>query len=606
MTEDNGSPIPRPDDAVYGDDDKIIGDMTRVQQRLADRIDKIRGTSNTAGLDPQLAEILHGHMQDTQTHLTSGSDIAQVNMDQARSRMDIASEHGSRVRGLNTSIGTPGVSGGMSPMRPSAGPGISASAQPGPRTRRTVPQGPSYSTPITGSAPKAQAAPQPAPQQPAGATHTSAGGYQPVTNPNPAAPAGGYSAPRYNPPQFAAPGNGMTPPQVPSTAYAPSTVNLPTSPQQGAGWYDQARQARQQAMAANQARQAMNAQQARALAAAQNQAYHTPQAQSERARGYLNAADHQQQQAERARANASAEAYREQQEHAREQQRQAAESLREQQRRESQHYREMMAEMNERRAEDLPERKETSGRTIDDFSEKTPTLFDSHEDSGQVLPREVYNDMIQEILAETEADEHESNQASSTLGMNKDELQDKIYEILKEEDEAREQEAMASGPATATGEPSGAVGPVSGSADDQAAIELANEYVAANIPYAWGGGHGAEPGPSQGISDGGGYADQCGDYNKIGLDCSGLARDFTWNMYGVDINGTAASQYASGMPVAPEDARPGDIFFPDSAGRPPMHVTVYIGNNSMLEAQQSGTMLMISPLPSGEFRRYVQ
>lgn len=602
MAVDNGSPIPRRDDAVYGDDDKIIGDMTRVQQKLADRIDKIRGTSNTAGLDPQLAEILHGHMRDTQTHLTSGSDIAQVNMDQARSRMAIADEHGSRVRGLNTSITTPGVAGGaVSPVRPTSGPGISASQQPGPHTRRTVPQGPSYSTPITGSAPKAQ----PAPQQPA-ATHTSAGGYQPVTNPNPAAPAGGYSAPRYNPPQFAAPGNGMTPPQVPPTAYAPSTVNLPTSPQQGAGWYNQALQARQQAMAANQARQAMNAQQAQALAAAQNQAFHTPQAQAERARGYLNASDYQQQQAERARANASAEAYREQQQHAREQQRQAAEMLREQQRAESQHYREMLAEMNERTVDDLPERRAHEGRTIDDFSERTPTLFDSHEDADQVLPREVYNDMIQEMLEDTEADEHESNQASSTLGMNKEELQDKIYEILKEEDEAREQEAMASGPATATGEPSGSVGPVSGGADDEAVIQLANDYVAANIPYAWGGGHGAQPGPSQGISDGGGYADQCGDYNKIGLDCSGLARDFTWNLYGVDINGTAASQYASGMPVAPEDARPGDIFFPDSAGRPPMHVTVYIGNNSMLEAQQSGTLLMISPLPSGEFRRFVQ
>ena len=85
-----------------------------------------------------------------------------------------------------------------------------------------------------------------------------------------------------------------------------------------------------------------------------------------------------------------------------------------------------------------------------------------------------------------------------------------------------------------------------------------------------------------------------------------MARDFTWNLYGVDINGTAASQYASGMPIAPEDARPGDIFFPDSAGRPPGHVAVYIGNNAMLEAQQSGTLVMISPLPSGEFRRYVQ
>lgn len=587
MTTDTGSPLPRRDDSIHGDDDKIIGDMTRIQQRLADRIDQIRSTSNTTGLDPQLAEILHTRMQDTQTHLTKGTDIAQVNMDQARSRMAIADDHGSRVRGLNTSIGTPGLTGAMSPVRPTSGPGISAAQAPGSHTRRTVPQGPSYTTPITTSAPK---------------TQTSSGSYQPVTNPNPAASA--YTAPRYTPPQYAT-GSSMTP-QVPSTAYAPSTVNLPTSPQQGANWYSQAQQARQQALAANQARQALSEQQARALAAAQNQAYHTPQAQSARARDYLNSTDMQQQQAERARANASAEAYREQQQHAREQQRQAAEMLRAQQQEESRNYRKMLEEMNARTTEDLPTRHETTSRTIDDFSSKTPTLFDSGEDAGSVLPREVYNDMIREIMEDTEADEHETNQATNTLGMNKEELQEKIYQILKEEDDARMQEAMASGPATAMGEPSGMVGPVSGSADDQAAIELANEYVAAQIPYAWGGGHGAQPGPSQGISDGGGYADQCGDYNKIGLDCSGLARDYTWNLYGVDINGTAASQYASGMPVAPEDARPGDIFFPDSAGRPPMHVAVYIGNSSMLEAQQSGTLLMISPLPSGEFRRYVQ
>ena len=162
------SPIPRPDDAVYGDDDKIIGDMSRIQQRLADRIDKIRGTTNTAGLDPNLAEILHSHMQDTQTHLTKGSDIAQVNLDQARSRMDIASEHGSRVRGLNTSIGTPGFGGGA-PMR-SGGSGSS------PRTGRgPIPAGPRY-----GSTPSA--APQPA------TTHTSAGGSAPAATATAAQP----------------------------------------------------------------------------------------------------------------------------------------------------------------------------------------------------------------------------------------------------------------------------------------------------------------------------------------------------------------------------------------------------------------------------------
>lgn len=161
------SPIPRPDDAVYGDDDKIIGDMSRIQQKLADRIDKIRSTANTTGLDPQLAEILHTRMQDTQTHLTSGSDIAQVNMDQARSRMAIADEHGSRVRGLNTSITTPGY--GSAPL------GSAGSSQSG---HRTILAGPTYAAPQAAPQPATTHTPSAAPQP--ATTHTSAGGSAPA------------------------------------------------------------------------------------------------------------------------------------------------------------------------------------------------------------------------------------------------------------------------------------------------------------------------------------------------------------------------------------------------------------------------------------------
>lgn len=162
------SPLPRRDDSIHGDDDKIIGDMSRIQQRLADRIDQIRSTANTAGLDPQLAEILHSRMRDTQTHLTKGSDIAQVNMDQARSRMDIAADHGSRVRGLNTSISTPGFA---APMRTSA----PASAGPS-MTRGPIPAGPSYTT-----APQAGPSYSPQPQ----ATHLSSGGSSPAATAQP-------------------------------------------------------------------------------------------------------------------------------------------------------------------------------------------------------------------------------------------------------------------------------------------------------------------------------------------------------------------------------------------------------------------------------------
>lgn len=139
---------------------------------------------------------------------------------------------------------------------------------------------------------------------------------------------------------------------------------------------------------------------------------------------------------------------------------------------------------------------------------------------------------------------------------------------------------------------------------EQAYLDAADAYVQAGIPYAWGGGHGPTPGISGGISDGGGHADAMGDYNKQGLDCSGFARAVHYDATGSDdLHGTAAMQYDMTEPVHPDDARPGDLYFPDSAGRPPGHVQVYVGGDQVAEAQQSGTNIMYSDLQPGEFRR---
>ena len=146
-------------------------------------------------------------------------------------------------------------------------------------------------------------------------------------------------------------------------------------------------------------------------------------------------------------------------------------------------------------------------------------------------------------------------------------------------------------------------GEMSDDENERRVQELAKKIVDMDMPYTWGGGHGAEPGPSGGIRDGG-VADRFGDYAKTGVDCSGLSRWMTYQLYGVDPNGTSQSQYASGQPVSAANARPGDMFFPDSAGRPPTHVQVYVGNGQVVEAQKSGTNIMFSPLKSGEFRRF--
>lgn len=125
------------------------------------------------------------------------------------------------------------------------------------------------------------------------------------------------------------------------------------------------------------------------------------------------------------------------------------------------------------------------------------------------------------------------------------------------------------------------------------------------IPYAWGGGHGSAPGPTQGIKDGG-WADQCGDYNKIGLDCSGFYRDVIAAATGQDIAaGTSESLWAAGTPTSSPEI--GDAAFPGDAGRPPKHIQIYIGNGMVAEAQKSGTFLMVSSMrPGTEFRSFVQ
>ena len=125
----------------------------------------------------------------------------------------------------------------------------------------------------------------------------------------------------------------------------------------------------------------------------------------------------------------------------------------------------------------------------------------------------------------------------------------------------------------------------------QAVVELAEQIVGTQppIPYAWGGG--TLEGPSQGISDGGGYADACGDYNKIGFDCSGLVRYMFYQLTGVELPRVSQAQFEYCHPIS--DPMPGDIGFP--AGGSPGHVFMYVGNGEIIEAQQSGTVMMFSP-----------
>ncbi len=111
-----------------------------------------------------------------------------------------------------------------------------------------------------------------------------------------------------------------------------------------------------------------------------------------------------------------------------------------------------------------------------------------------------------------------------------------------------------------------------------------------NVPYAWGGGD--ANGPTQGIRDGG-VADSYGDYNKIGFDCSGLMI-YAFAGVGIELPHYTGYQYTSGPQFPLSQMRRGDMIFygPNASA----HVALYLGDNKMVEAPQSGDVVKVSPL----------
>jgi cell wall-associated NlpC family hydrolase len=131
----------------------------------------------------------------------------------------------------------------------------------------------------------------------------------------------------------------------------------------------------------------------------------------------------------------------------------------------------------------------------------------------------------------------------------------------------------------------------SGGNNGQTVVNAAMAYL--GTTYAWGGGN--YSGPSQGIRDGG-TADRYGDYNKIGFDCSGLAL-YAWAQVGVYLPHYSGYQYSGQPKVSRNNLQPGDlVFFAYNTSDPGTihHVAIWIGNNQIIEAPNSGSYVKIS------------
>lgn len=140
--------------------------------------------------------------------------------------------------------------------------------------------------------------------------------------------------------------------------------------------------------------------------------------------------------------------------------------------------------------------------------------------------------------------------------------------------------------------------------NEQAATAIAAALSYLGTPYAWGGGN--DNGPTKGVRDGGGAADQHQDYLTVGFDCSGLTQ-YAWSQAGVHIGGDSRAQRATGGGVLPLSAvEPGDLlFWGDGSISAIHHVAIYLGPiddtgvEFVVQAPQSGDVVRVSRLSVG-------
>ena len=111
------------------------------------------------------------------------------------------------------------------------------------------------------------------------------------------------------------------------------------------------------------------------------------------------------------------------------------------------------------------------------------------------------------------------------------------------------------------------------------------------VPYSWGGGK--PSGPSTGVDSGA---------NTVGFDCSGFTQ-FSYAGVGVLIPKYSGDQYNTGRKVPVSQAKRGDLLFWGPGGS--QHEAIYLGGGKMIEAQQTGVPIKISPVRTAGMTPYV-
>lgn len=130
-------------------------------------------------------------------------------------------------------------------------------------------------------------------------------------------------------------------------------------------------------------------------------------------------------------------------------------------------------------------------------------------------------------------------------------------------------------PATVSATPVAPSAPAT-SGGSAAEVAVAAAQSQRGVPYVWGG---ATPGE--------------------GFDCSGLTM-WAWAQAGVYLAHGATEQYYEIQHVSMADLQPGDLIFYGDAGLL-YHVVMYIGGGMVVQAEETGTNVMDTPIPPGAY-----
>lgn len=126
----------------------------------------------------------------------------------------------------------------------------------------------------------------------------------------------------------------------------------------------------------------------------------------------------------------------------------------------------------------------------------------------------------------------------------------------------------------------GAAAPVQGRYASELVISRALSQ--RGIAYSWGGG--SASGPTRGI-DGGEHI--------VGFDCSGLMM-YAFAGVGIALPHYSGSQYEMGVRIPVAQMRRGDVVFYGENGA--QHVALYLGDNMMVEAPNTGAVVRVAPV----------